>query len=153
MNFTGATMAKSPSGFDLSAFLPYRMTVLAERLSAGLAKRYRDEFGISVAEWRVLVHVADAGAVSVRDIERRVHLEKSKASRAASRLEADGLLRKEINEKDRRLVALSLTEDGEALMSKLLKIATAYQSRLDDLLGSDATALDAAYSKLIEADL
>ena len=138
--------------FDLSRFLPYRMTVAAERLSSGLARRYRTEFGISVAEWRVLVHVADAGAVSVRDIHERVHLEKSKASRAASRLEAAGYLRKEVNEDDRRLVALTLTPEGRALMGRLLQIAIEYQSRLDRLLAPHVEALDAAIATLMEQD-
>lgn len=139
--------------FDLSAFLPYRMAVLADHLSAGMAKRYRDDYGISVAEWRVLVHVADSGAVSVRDIERRVHLEKSKASRAATRLQTDGYLTKDVNEADRRLVVLKLTPKGEALMAELLSIAIAFQSRLDEVLAESALALDAAYHRLMEQDL
>ena len=139
--------------FDLAAFLPYRMTVAAERLSAGLARRYRDEFGISVAEWRVLVHVADAGFVSVRDIERRVNLEKSKASRAASRLQAAGLLEKRVNQTDRRLVSLNLTETGRKLMAQLLVIAIDYQRRLDALIGPSGAAMDRALKKLLDEDL
>ena len=139
--------------FDLSAFLPYRMTVAAEKLSAGMARRYRDEFGISVAEWRVLVHVADAGSVSIRDINSRVHLEKSKASRAASRLQAAGLLKKDTDAKDRRLVALTLTEDGRAMMDRLIVIAQDYQARLDALVGGHVAALEAALDALIAEDL
>jgi DNA-binding MarR family transcriptional regulator len=139
--------------FDLAGFLPYRIAVAAERLSSGLAKRYRDEFGISVADWRVLVHVADAGKVSIREIHQRVHLEKSKASRAASRLEAAGYLSKEINDSDRRLVALTLTREGEALMGKLLPLASAYQAQLDDILAPYLDALDRALEIMIEDDL
>ena len=138
---------------DLSGFLPYRIMVAAERLSAGLASRYRDEFGISVAEWRVLVHIADAGAVSVREIHRQVHLEKSKASRAATRLESSGYVRKGVNANDRRLVALTLTARGRALMAKLLPIAIDYQERLDLLVGPNGKALDEVLVTLIEKEV
>ena len=146
-------MSKAPGPFVLSDFLPYRMAVAAERLSAGLAQHYREEFGISVAEWRVLVHVADAGSVSIRDIHKRVNLEKSKASRAASRLEAAGYLTKKTNETDRRLIVLTLTKAGRALMEQLTGIALDYQRRLNALLAPDLAGLDAALSTLMDADL
>jgi DNA-binding MarR family transcriptional regulator len=146
-------MSDAESAFVLAEFLPYRMTVAAERLSAGMAKRYRDEFGIGVAEWRVLVHVADAGAVSIRDIHDRVHLEKSKASRAASRLEAAGYVTKEVNASDRRLIVLTLTDEGRALMEQLTEIARAYQARLDSLVAPHLDALDAALTTLMSEDL
>ncbi len=143
----------NPSNFDLKQFLPYRMAVAADRLSAGLAKRYRDDFGISVAEWRVLVHVADAGTVSIREIQQRVHLEKSKASRAASRLEENGYLSKDINDHDRRLVALRLTPKGTDLMNQLRPVAMDFQAQLDQILAPFLDALDGALDILMEDDL
>jgi DNA-binding MarR family transcriptional regulator len=136
--------------FDLDRFLPYRMSVAAERLSAGLARRYRTQFGIGVPEWRVLVHLAHAGAQSVRDLERRAGLEKSKASRAAARLEAAGYVAKAQNAGDRRLVSLSLTAEGRALMAELLPLALAYQKRLEALLADHLGALEAALDLMME---
>lgn len=135
--------------FDLSGFLPYRMAVAAEKLSVGMSKRYREDFGISIAEWRVLVNLADRGAVSVRDIEREVHLEKSKASRAASRLEAGGYVTKAVNARDRRLVVLELTEEGHALMRQLLRIATDYQARLEQMLAPEIDPLNRAIDRIL----
>ena len=129
------------------------MAVAAEKLSAGLAQRYRDEFGISVADWRVLVHVTDAGSVSIREIHQRVHLEKSKASRAASRLEAAGYLTKDMDQRDRRLVALRLTDKGKALMDNLLPLALAYQARLDMLLTPYLDALGTALDVITKEEL
>lgn len=146
-------MNQSKKLFELNHFLPYRMAVAAERLSAGMAKRYRNEFGISVAEWRVLVHVSDAGEVSIREIQSRVHLEKSKASRATSRLEASGYLSKSENPADRRLLALSLTPKGKALMSELLAVAQEFQARLDLLIGADKAAFDKVLDTFMEEDL
>ena len=139
--------------FDLAGFLPYRLTVAAERLSAGMARRYRNEFGISIAEWRVLVHLVDAGEVSIRDLAATANLEKSKASRAASRLAQHGLIEKTVSKSDRRLLCLSLTGKGRALMRRLIPLALDYQARLDNFLGVRGRGLDAALDALAREDL
>ena len=146
-------MSRDLPDFDLSRFLPYRLTVASDRLSAGLARRYRAEFGISNAEWRVLVHLADAGEVSIRELESRVHLEKSKASRAASRLVAAGHVLKVPNPEDRRLVRLSLSDRGRALMTDLLPMAAAYQERLETVIGPRLDDLEAALDAIMSEDL
>ena len=46
--------------FDLAAFLPYQLAVVAARVSKGFADRYRAEFGLTIPEWRVLAHLAQS---------------------------------------------------------------------------------------------
>lgn len=139
--------------FDLTAFLPYRLAVAASRVSRAYARRYSAELGLSVPEWRVLAHLAQEGQVSVREIEARVDMEKSKVSRAASRLEEQGLLAKVVNEADRRLVSLSLTPEGHAAMARLAPIALQFQSELLAALGEDAAGFQAGLSTILEAKL
>lgn len=139
--------------FELSRFLPYRMNVLSERLSQGLSNRYRKEFGISVTEWRVLAHLSQSDQVSVRDIQQRVNLEKSKVSRAASRLEDAGLIKKRIDKTDRRLLQLSLTSKGLELMEKIIPVALEYQTQLETMLDGQLGEFDAALTKLMEAEI
>ena len=134
--------------FDLDQFLPYRLAVAASRVSRRFAARYEAEAGLSIPEWRVLAHLSASGAVSVRDITARVNLDKSIVSRAAARLEAAGHLRKSGHGTDQRLVVLELTEAGQALMTRLTRIADAYQAELLDQLGKDATAFQKALRKL-----
>lgn len=134
--------------FDLAEFLPYRLNLAAERLSRDFARRYNAEFGLTVPEWRVLVHLARSGDVSVRDIEARVAMEKSTVSRAASRLEAAGHVQKQVNGDDRRLLSLSLTPAGRRLMARLLPLALDYQRELATLLGERLAALNEAIDVL-----
>lgn len=138
--------------FDLNAFLPYRLSAAANRTSRAFAERYRDEFGISIPEWRVLAHLNHAGAVSIRDIEARVDMEKSKVSRAASRLEGAGYIRKEVHGTDRRLLALSLTPEGRALVARVLPVAIAFQQEMLERLGEAAPGLARALEVLLEDD-
>lgn len=138
--------------FVLDDFLPYRLSVAASRISRRFARRYAAETGISAPEWRVLAHLGQAGSVSVRDIHARVDMDKSKVSRAAARLEEAGLVRKEDHDKDRRLVALSLTTEGEALVARLGQIAAAFQREIVAELGESAEPLADALGRLTAAD-
>ncbi len=135
--------------FDLMGYTPYRLAVAAQTLSEELAKQYRERFGISIPEWRVIVHVAHSGGASVRDIEARVGMEKSKVSRAATRLEERGFVTKQINAQDRRLIHLSLTAEGRALMVDLLPIAQAYQKEVERRLGATFAGFEAGLDKII----
>lgn len=136
--------------FDLYGFTPYRLAVAAKRTSDELARLYRDRFGISVAEWRVLVHLAHAGKVSVRDIEARVAMEKYEVSRAAKRLREAGLIARRENPDDRRLIILSLTEAGRDLMAELLPLAQAHQAALEKRLGPAFRQLEAGLETLLQ---
>jgi len=71
----GTGRMRRPPKFDLDDFLPYRLAVAAERLSAEFSRSYTQTFGLSNPEWRVLVHLTQTGEISVRDIEKRVGLE------------------------------------------------------------------------------
>ncbi|WP_240504091.1 MarR family winged helix-turn-helix transcriptional regulator [Thioclava sp. JM3] len=135
-------------GFDLERFLPYLVAELSVKLSQELAAGYRDA-GLTMPQWRVMVHLSHAGRVSVRDIERRTSLERPKVSRAASHLEAKGLVEKRADDVDARLVALSLTREGRRLMAELLPRAIAYQRQLEAVLGSDLAGLQRAMDKLL----
>ncbi|WP_397544294.1 MarR family transcriptional regulator [Roseovarius salis] len=136
--------------FDLDSFTPYRLAVAAKRTSEELARQYRARFGISIHDWRVLVHLAHAGdGVSVRDIEARVALEKYEVSRTVKRLETAGLVVKSANVTDRRLVCVALTDKGRDMMAELLPIARAYQQEIEARLGAAFDGLEAGLDRLL----
>lgn len=118
------------SEFDLDQFLPYRLSVVASRVSREFAARYSRRSGLSIPEWRVMAHLSQEDAVSVRELHLRADLEKSKASRAAAKLEIAGLIAKRINPSDKRLVELSLTEKGRSLMGELIPLALSYETEV-----------------------
>lgn len=120
--------------FDLSNFLPYRVAVLSERISRRLSLEYGRSHGLSVAEWRVLVHLARCGEASVREIHRFANLEKPRVSRAVSKLASAGLVRKDESKQDSRLVAISLTEKGRTILREIIPAALDFEARLLDAL-------------------
>ncbi len=127
-------MMSSNPDFDLSRFLPYQLAVLASRTSRNLSQTYQDSFGLSIPEWRVIAHLSQEGHVSVREIHERVDMDKSKVTRASQRLEMAGLIKKETNPSDRRLVTLSLTAKGRNTMAKIAPLADEFAQDLLSVL-------------------
>jgi len=138
--------------FDLDAFLPYQLAVLSSRVSDGFMALYKEKFGISNPEWRVVAHLSQAGSVSVREIFRKVDMDKSKVSRAATRLENAGYITKKSNSKDRRLVELALTDKGRSMVAELAPIARAYEEEVLAALGPHASCFRAAVNRLLAKD-
>ena len=127
--------------FDLSTFLPYQLAVLSERVSRRLSVEYTQTHGLSIAEWRVLVHLLRAGSVSVRDIHNRVNLEKPRVSRAVSRLESEGLVEKSAGKQDGRLVSISLTASGHAALAEIIPVARTIEDQLKGSVSAEDYAI------------
>jgi len=116
--------------FYLSHFLPYRIALVSERVSARLSVDYGQSHNMTVAEWRVLVHLQHCGAVSVRDVQGYTNLAKSRVSRAVTRLERAGLVEKQGSQSDARLVEIALTQAGHVAIRELLEDAIATEAGL-----------------------
>jgi DNA-binding MarR family transcriptional regulator len=130
-------------GFDLAGFFPYRLAVLAERVSLAVSQLYADRFDLTRAEWRVIAALGTNRTMSARDIGPYSTLDKMQVSRAVARLEERGLLRREDHASDRRAKILSLTPAGRTLYRRIVPLVRA---REDDLLA----ALEPAERALFE---
>jgi DNA-binding MarR family transcriptional regulator len=119
-------------GFDLTRFFPYRLAVLAERVSLAVSQLYADRFDLSRAEWRVLAALGANRTMAAKDIGPYSTLDKMQVSRAVARLEAAGLIRREADASDRRAKILRLTPAGRATYQKIVPLV---QAREDYLLG------------------
>ena len=133
--------------FSLDNFLPYQLALLSSQISREFSEIYAENFGLSVPEWRVIVHLHNAGPVSVREIQARVDMDKSKVSRAATRLEKSGYITKETNADDRRLVKLALTKKGHDLMKQIIPLAHEFEQNLSARFGTDDVAFRALMAK------
>lgn len=127
----------------LDAFLPYRLNILAETVSQGLARLYSRRFGISIAEWRVIATLADGCTMTARDIGQRTHMHKTKVSRAVSDLLARNLIERRENAEDRREAFLKLSAEGRAVYEAIAPIGLAYHNQLaEGLSPEDLAAFD-----------
>lgn len=123
--------------FQLDDFLPYLLSNAAETTGRAFAAHYREAYGMSRAQWRIMAHLGRGIPLTATDICTRAHLEKSKVSRAVSGLEEAGYLARSQSSKDRRAELLSLTEAGRRVHADLANHALGFQSVLTDRLGVD----------------
>jgi DNA-binding MarR family transcriptional regulator len=126
--------------FDLERFLPYLLNQAAEASSRSFAAVYREQFGISRTQWRVLANLAKFGAMTASEICRVSHIEKTKASRAVGQLEDMGYLARTRATEDKRRENLSLTAAGQAVFRQLGARGLAYQAQLAKALGAGRLA-------------
>jgi DNA-binding MarR family transcriptional regulator len=112
----------------LSEFLPYRLAVLSQRLSAALAAVYEQEHGLSAPQWRVMAAVAERPGRTAQEVVRMTPMEKATVSRAVSALIARGLLRREADDRDGRASRLALTDSGSEMYSRIAPAALAVEA-------------------------
>ena len=125
---------------DLDQFLPYRLSVLTNRISGGLAELYSDRFGISVTEWRVIAVLGRYPGLSANKVAERTAMDKVAVSRAVARLLERDLLLREMHDTDRRRSVLELSEAGYAVYDVIVPLALDYQRRVLAPLDADERA-------------
>ena len=144
-------MTKNAEHFDLEGFLPYLLNQAAEATSRAFQAVYRDRYGITRTQWRVLAHLGQFGAMTARDICARSHIEKTKVSRAVAALEVDGMLERAPSPEDGRAEILSLTGKGGAAYAELGELARAHDRALRGAVGPEASGrLDEVLRRLID---
>ena len=81
-------MSSESPDFRLEDFLPYRLSVAANRVSRRFADRYGAAFGLSIPEWRVMAVLGRFGRLPGREIAACTAMDKVKVSRAVQGLAA-----------------------------------------------------------------
>lgn len=151
-----AKPARRPAGavansskFELAEFFPYRLAVLADRVSQALSQVYLDRFDLSRAEWRVLAALGVQQEMAAKDIGPYSTLDKMQVSRAIARLEEGGLVRREDDTGDGRAKIVCLTPAGRALYNKIVPLARAREAYILEALDpAERDALRRAMERL-----
>ena len=134
---------------DLEHFLPYRLSVLSNRVSQTIASAYERRFGIGVTEWRVIAVLGRYPGLAANAVAARTAMDKVAVSRAVARLLERGLLQRDTHGDDRRRSVLELSDAGYRIYDEVVPLALAYERRLLAPLDADERAqLDRLLHKL-----
>jgi DNA-binding MarR family transcriptional regulator len=154
---TKARAARSTpaTSFDLDGFLPYRLAVLAETVSRAFSSVYRQQFGLSVAEWRILANLTAKGPLTAGEVAARSNLDKPKVTRALGRLTSRGLIVRSVGERDRRKAHIRVSATGARLFRQIAPLALEWEHQLLGALTKDqhvvlARSLDALNARAHE---
>ena len=124
-------MARKPRrSLVLERFLPYRLVSLSQRISQALSSIYREEFGVSVAEWRILANLAEKGELNPSEIALQTSMDRARVTRGIKDLRAKKCLLKRPDASDQRGYRLRLSPAGEALYRKIVPLALAWEEEL-----------------------
>lgn len=133
----------------LSQFLTYRLNVLSNLLNKQSERYLKKGYGISIPDWRVLLLLVQGGPMSIRDLASLSKADKALVSRVVTRLIESGLVSKESDTYDARLVQISITEKGLGIFNGVLPHAATRQRILQGILEPDELdVLDRALDKL-----
>lgn len=111
------------TGKTIKDLLSYRIHRLANALSRGAALRYRQEFDVSLMEWRILALLGSFAPMTLKALAQQSGVDKSLASRAVAGLVERGLVLRETGREDAREVALRLTAAGRRVHRGLMRAA------------------------------
>ena len=138
---------------DLEHFLPYRLSVLSNRISQDIARLYADRFELGITEWRVLAVLGRYPGLSASQLAERTAMDKVAVSRAVASLLAAGRLTRDTHGDDRRRSVLDLSAEGQRVYAEVAPAAIAYERRLLSCLSpEDQAALSRLLQQLADAE-
>ena len=138
----------------LKDFLPYRLSVLSNRISRSIAQLYEKQFRLTMPEWRVMAILGEKSGLSAGQVADRTAMDKVAVSRAVASLMAAGRLDRKTATDDRRRSVLSLSKKGKDVYAKVVPLACDYEARLIERLSPlDRRNLDVVLSKLTEIQI
>ena len=121
----------------LQNFLPYQLSVLSNKVSAGIAKFYREQYGISVAQWRVLVLLSDISKQTAKELIQKSQMDKVRVSRTMKSLLTKNFINESICKDDARARRYTLTKHGNQLINAVKPKALAFEKALLSSLNED----------------
>src|SRR5215471_10118468 len=72
----------------LERFLPYRLSILSNRVSRAIALRYADAFGLTIPEWRIIAVLGRRPGLTATQVAEATEMDKVAVSRAVAKLVA-----------------------------------------------------------------
>lgn len=99
-----------------------RLLQVADEFRAGLSSEFSAVHGISVNDFLLLLHLERAAAnrLSRVDLAKRMHVSASTITRMAAPMEKIGLVGREVDQRDARLVFVVATDTGRTKLSEAL---------------------------------
>jgi len=105
--------------FQLEHFFPYLVRRYYQAVSRSVTMIYERDYNLTASEWRTLAVLGREQPLSASEIVDRSNIDKVKVSRAISGLTKIGYLERRVDDRDRRKVALHLTQAGQAVFEDL----------------------------------
>lgn len=136
-------------GLKLEEFLPYRLSLASNAVSAAIAQTYESLFNLKTPEWRLIAVLGEQERLTQQELVGRTKMDKVTVSRAARVLERRKLIRRLQHAEDGRSLSLSLTREGLELYRRVAPSAIQVEAEvLAGLSPKDVSELKALLRRL-----
>ena len=133
----------------LEQFVPFRLSVLSNRMTRAVARVYSRRFRLSAPEWRTMAVLGRYGAMAASSVVERTAMDKVRVSRAVARLQRLGHITRRTDPEDRRRAILDLTPGGASIYRQVVPLVLAIETELlGELSAEERTSLQNAIGKL-----
>ncbi len=147
-------MENNNSKLKLQNFLPYRLSVLSNRISRAIADDYERQFSLSLLEWRVIAVLAEGDGLSAAKITEKTAMDKVAVSRTVKKLLVKTRIKREFSKSDKRRSIITLTKNGWDIYNKVVPLAIRYEATLlKELSLTEIKQLDHLIVKLDDIQL
>jgi len=134
---------------ELDRFLPYRLSVLTNRVSDAIARQYSERFDLTIPEWRVMAALGNTPGLSASEVAARTAMDKVQVSRAVANLVENGCVERGADALDGRVTRLALSPRGQAIYHQVAPLALDLEARLIATLSAEERkSLDSIMQKL-----
>lgn len=138
----------------LEDFIPFKLAVVANRISQSIGHIFETRFNIQMPEWRVLMTLYAYGELPFHELVARTSMDKARVSRAQRRLVDLRMIVTEVDAKDGRKLRLSITEAGSRICTQILPAAAAREAWfLEALTEEEHQQFDIILDKLMVRSL
>lgn len=121
----------------LERYLPYRLSILSNKVSSLIAESYNQQFGLSITEWRIMAVLGEYSGISADEVSIKTQIEKSLISRAISKLLSRKLINRTISVEDKRRSELTLSEIGYKVYEQIVPMSLDYEKQLLSCLNQE----------------
>ncbi|KUJ84565.1 MarR family transcriptional regulator [Microbulbifer flavimaris] len=141
----------TPDDLRLEKFLPYRLSVLSNRVSNAIAQAYGQRFELTIPAWRVMAILGRFPDLSAAELVEQTAMDKVAISRAVSVLFKNDYITRSEDPADRRRQVLNLSPLGREVYERIVPLAQQYENDLMASLSSDERQqLDSIIEKLMD---
>ncbi|MEW5250920.1 MarR family winged helix-turn-helix transcriptional regulator [Microbulbifer sp. 2201CG32-9] len=138
-------------GLHLENFLPYRLSVLSNRVSNAIAQAYGTRFRLTIPAWRVMAILGRFPDLSAAELVEQTAMDKVAISRAVSTLLSNDYITRSEDPADRRRQVLNLSQLGRQVYGQIVPLAQGYENDLmSSLSAEERHQLDGIIDKLMD---
>ena len=136
--------------FELEHFLPYRLSLLSNTVSQGIARFYQQKHQLSVPEWRVMAVLGRYPDSTASQVCERTVMDKVTVCRAVKLLLDKQYVERVTDASDRRKRPLKVSDPhGRSVMKEVIPFALDYQkAMLKNLSAAEWRLFDRLIDKL-----